>query len=109
MQIHPQRSAQSRLWFDAEVTDNGNGTITIPATSFWLHGAEYELTEYAPDVGAGPFRIWVEKTSGGADYLLDTTGYAEPESFGAGTGSPLVVWRDEAGGDIHVLRSVSDA
>ena len=109
MVIHEQRSDHARTWFDADVVDNGDGALTIPAASFWLHGEEHELAEYRPVVGTGPFRVFVEKAGASADYLLDLTGEAGAVSFGAGIGAPLVAWRDQAGGEIHVLRSVPDA
>ncbi len=109
-QLVQQRGARARIWFDAAAVDNGDGTITIPATAFWLQGAEYPLAAYTtPNVGTDPFRIFVEDAAGGVDYLLDTTGMATPASFGMHLGAPLVVWRDVAGGPIEVLRSVPDA
>ncbi len=105
-----QRGARASVWFDAAAVDNGDGTITIPATSFWLRGAEYPLGVYTtPNVGADPFRIFIERAADGVDYLLDTTGLATPASFGPHLGAPVVVWRDVAEGPIEVLRSVPDA
>ncbi len=109
MQTHKQRGDRSTVWFDGEVTDAGDGTITVQATSFWLHGAQHGIPTYSPSVGSAPFRLYVESTAGGADYLLDTTGLAEPARFGRRVGAPCVVWREEEGGEIHVLRSNDDA
>lgn len=110
MRTHAQRSDPSKIWFDAEVRENPVlGTFTVPATSFWLHGIEYPLPAYSPDVGTAPFRLYIEKIEPGADYLLDLTGKAVAVSFGDGIGTPLVVWRDEPEGEIQVLRSVLNA
>tara|TARA_Y100000310_G_scaffold298911_1_gene333298 strand:- start:2843 stop:3175 length:333 start_codon:yes stop_codon:yes gene_type:complete len=109
MQIHTQRSTREKTWFDAEVVDNGDGTLTIPASSFWVAGVEYPLDAYSPSVGTSAFRISVEQVGNDADYLLDLTGAADPVGFGPGIDAALIVWRDADGGDVHVLRSVDHA
>ena len=105
MKIVEQRSDRDRGWYDAEIVQDGT-VLQIPATTFWLRNVGYELAAYAPDVGEGAFRILVEKTEAGADYLLDLTGEAEPESFGEGIGAFLLAWR-VVGAELSVLRSVT--
>lgn len=107
MTTHQQKSSHKQVWFDADVVDNGNGTITIPATTFWLRGTAYSLAEYTPTVGTGMFHLFIEKDGSSADYYLDTTGTPEPATFGLGIGSPMVAWRDYTGDAIHILRSVN--
>ena len=108
LQVHPQRSDHNRIWFDLAVADNQDGTLSVPGGSFWVQGKQYSLSAYRPNVGTGAFRLWVEKTSSGADYLLDLTQEAQPVGFGEGVGAALVAWRDSPGGEIHLLRSVRD-
>ncbi len=108
--ICEQRSDRSRAWFDADVVEHGDGTFTVPAATFWRGGQACPLAAYTPRVGRQSFWLWIEADgAGGADYLLDLTGDAEPASFGPGHGAHLAAWRDGADGAIHVLRSVSDA
>ena len=84
MQTVSQRSHQSRTWFDAAVVDNGDGTLAIAASTFWLHDTPYQLAAYTPTVGSGPFRIYIENVGGAADYLLDTTAAAVPTALRPG-------------------------
>ena len=108
LQIHPQRSDHQRIWFDLAVADNQDGTLSVVGGNFWVQGKQYSLAAYRPNVGSGAFRLWVEKTASGADYLLDLTQEAQPVGFGEGVGAMLVAWRDTQGGEIHLLRSVRD-
>ena len=108
LQVHPQRSDHNRIWYDLEVTDNPDGTLSVVGGNFWVQGKQYSLSAYRPNVSNGPFRLWVEKTASGADYLLDLTQEAQPVGFGEGVGAMLVAWRDSPGGEIHLLRSVRD-
>jgi len=105
MQIITQKSNKSKIWFDLSVTET-NGKISIPAGKFYLAGKEYDLPEVKDlDFPEGS-RLYIEKTDTGADYLLDYTGLAEPNSFGAGIGSPLIAWNED--GIIKVLKHVEE-
>ena len=107
MKLHKQISDRSRVWFDLVVVDNGDGTLSIPAGSCWVHGFQYALSTYSPNLGSSQFRLWVEQTEGGADYLLDLTMEALPQSFGEGIGAILVAWKDAPADQVHVLRSIA--
>ena len=112
MIIHEQRSKKtSSIWFDAAVVDNGDGTVTIPATTFWIDGDSYELAGYTATVDDDkPFDIYIEKSNGGADYVLDFVGEPDAEPFGSGQPAAKVVWRNHSTDtSIHILRSISNA
>ena len=106
---HLQASDNSRLYYNAAIVDNGNGTLSIPATTFWLLGAPFQLQAYTPTIGSGPFRLWIEADGGSVDYFLDLTLEGPPQSLGPGVGSHIVAWRDSSADQIHVLRSVPHA
>jgi hypothetical protein len=112
MIIHEQRSKKtSSIWFDAAVVDNGDGTVTIPATTFWIAGDSYELADYTATVDDKPFDIYIEKSNnGGADYVLDFVGEPDAAPFGSGQPAAKVVWRNHSTDtSIHILRSISNA
>jgi hypothetical protein len=105
MQIITQKSNKRKIWFDLEVQEN-NGKISIPAGNFYLAGKEYALPEVKDlDFPKGA-RLYIEKTDTGADYVADYTALAEPNSFGAGIGSPLIAWNED--GVIKVLKHVEE-
>lgn len=107
MVTHFQKSDRTRIYYDAEITEAA-GALTIPKATIWVEGKEYALPAYKPSVGSSAFRIWVEKTQDGADYMLDTTLDAEPAYFRPNV-ALRVAWRDVDGAVIHLLRHVPDA
>lgn len=105
MKVHEQKADKARHPFwDLVVTDNGDGTISIPVGKFYMQGKEYDLSAITNEPFPDGSKLSVEKVGSDADYLVDTTGLAEPVSFGEGIGAVLVVWHE--GGEIHHLRSI---
>ena len=103
---HQQVSDHLKVFYEPQITESGE-SLTIPAGSVWVHGTEYPLSAYTPVIGTGVFRLFVERTSTGADYLLYLTLFDEPVSFGEGIGALSVAWREFPGDDLHVLRHVA--
>ena len=104
MKVIYQKSNKNKVWFDLEVSEV-DSKISIPAGKFYLQGKEYDLPEVKDlDFPIGS-RLYIEKTDTGADYLVDYTGLAEPNSFGDGIGSPLIIWND---GEIKVLKHIEE-
>jgi hypothetical protein len=104
MKIHRQKSDKAtHVFWDLDVTENQNGSISIPSGKFYLQGQEYELTKVENEPFPVKSRLFIEKSDVGADYYLDTTGHGTPVSFGTGIGAVLVVWYEE---EIHCLRSI---
>jgi hypothetical protein len=100
-----QKSNKNKIWFDLEVIEN-NGKISIPAGKFYLQGKEYDLGEVKDlDFPVGS-RLYIEKTDTGADYLVDYTQLAEPNSFGEGIGAPLICANEN--GEIWCLRHIQE-
>ena len=101
--VHKQGPGKARHPFwNLQVTE-GAGKISVVAGKFYIHGKEYDMPTLTDEAFPKGARLSVEKTAGGVGYLLDTTGYAEANSFGVGVGAVLVVWNE--GGKIHVLQS----
>lgn len=112
MIVVQQKSDRNKFWYDASVTDNGDGTLTFGATTVYRHGVAYALAAYTtPNLGTDPFALYVEPTGGSVDYLLSFFDVLTDAPLPWPNGEPgvRVAWRDGVGAEIHALRSVVDA
>lgn len=108
MIVHEQFSTDQKSFYEIPISELSSGSLDIPSGSCRISGTVFSLPAYAPVIGDGAFRLWVERIGTGADYFLDRFAVSIIGLHGLPSDSILVAWRDAIGDPIHVLRHVRE-